>query len=246
MDKAGNLFGTAHAAFELSLGADGWKETVLHDFTGQHGDGSVPFAGVILDAAGNVYGTTEHGGGGGRCGGGCGTAFELQRRTNGKWKETILHSFGILNGDGAFPGVGALAIDGYGNLYGTTSIGGSTGNGTVFRLTPGSDGYWKEAVVYSFEGGTNGVEPGAGVVMDGAGNFYGTTTGGGDPNCGCGLVYELAPQAGGKWTYTVLHTFVGSDGAGPDANFSSKIKEIVGTTVSGGVYGGGVAFELTP
>ncbi len=201
MDKAGNLFGTAHAAFVLSLGADGWTETVLHDFTGQHGDGSVPFAGVILDAAGNLYGTTEQGGRGGGCGGGCGTAFELRRQADGKWKETIMHSFGTFNGDGAFPGVGALAIDGSGNLYGTTSIGGSTGNGTVFGLAPGADGHWKETVVYSFKGGANGVEPGAGVVMDGAGNLYGTTTGGGDPNCGCGLVYELAPR--GRWQVEV-------------------------------------------
>ena len=246
MDKKGNLFGTADTAFELSHGTDGWKENALHDFTGKDGDGSGPFAGLTLDHSGNPYGITEQGGGGG-CGGGCGISFELHRKADGKWAETITHTFGIQNGDGESPGVGALAIDASGSLYGTTAGGGSTGYGTVFRVTPGSNGHWKETILYSFEGGTNGVEPAAGVVMDPAGNLYGTTIAGGDNDCGCGLVYKLAPRPDGKWKYTVLHAFLGYDGAQPDANLILDGKgNLYGTTATGGTYGGGVAFELTP
>jgi uncharacterized repeat protein (TIGR03803 family) len=245
-DKAGDLFGVAGVAFELSSRPRSWKETVLHDFTGQHGDGSVARAGLTRDNSGNLYGITEQGGGGG-CGGGCGISFELHRKADGKWAETITHTFGIRNGDGESPGVGALAIDGSGNLYGTTAGGGSTGYGTVFRLTPDSNGRWKETVLYSFEGGTNGVEPAAGVVMDRSGNPYGTTIAGGNSNCGCGLVYKLAPRPGGKWKYTVLHAFLGFDGAQPDANLILDDKgNLYGTAATGGTYGGGVAFELTP
>ena len=246
MDRTGNLFGIAHTAFELSHDSHGWKETALHDFTGKHGDGSVPFAGLVMDVEGNLYGITEQGGGGG-CGGGCGISFELHRQADGKWKETITHTFGIRNGDGASPGVGALVIDGSGNLYGTTSVGGSTGYGTIFRLTPGSNGHWKETVLYSFEGGTNGVEPSAGVAIDQAGELYGTTIAGGDNNCACGLIYKLAPRPGGKWKYTVLHRFAGFDGAQPDANLILDDEgNLYGTAAAGGTHGGGVAFELTP
>jgi len=244
MDNAGNLFGTASAAFELSPSADGWKETLLHDFAGQHGDGSGAYAGVILDAAGNVYGTTEMGGNP-RCGGGCGTVYELQP-TSGGWKEHILHDFGAI-GDGAVPGVGALILDSAGNLYGTTGGGGATGYGTVFKLTPQPDGHWKETILHNFTGGAQGVQPAAGVVMDKASNFYGTTTAGGDPNCGCGVVYKFSPGSNRKWIYTVLHRFTGYDGAGPNANLILDSKgNLYGTTTTGGAGGYGVAFELTP
>jgi len=137
-----------------------------------------------------------------------------------------------------------LVLDSEGRLYGTTDVGGATGNGTIYRLTPQSGGRWKETILYSFKGGAGGQEPSAGVVMDQAGNLYGTTIGGG---CGCGVVYKLAPQAGGKWKYTLLHTFVGSDGAQPDANLILDGKgNLYGTTATGGAGGAGVAFELTP
>jgi uncharacterized repeat protein (TIGR03803 family) len=246
MDVTGNLYGVAYGAFELSPEPGGWKETVLHDFNGKNGDGSGAFAGLTLDHSGNLYGITEQGGGGG-CGGGCGISFELHKKADGEWAETITHTFGIKNGDGESPGLGALTIDGSGNLYGTTAGGGSTGYGTVFKLTRGPNGHWMETVLHSFEGGTNGVEPSAGVVVDRSGNLYGTTIAGGDSDCGCGLVYKLAPRPGGKWEYTVLHTFTGSDGAQPDANLILDDKgNLYGTTATGGTYGGGVAFELTP
>jgi uncharacterized repeat protein (TIGR03803 family) len=244
MDSAGNLFGTAHVAFELSPTADGWKETVLHDFTGQNGDGYGAYTGMTMDAAGNLYGETLHGGTSTRCGGGCGTAYQLQRTADG-WKERILHDFGAI-GDGAFP-LGTLSLDSMGNLYGTTGVGGATGNGTVYRLTLQADGHWKETIVYSLTGGANGIEPGGGVVMDKAGNLYGTTTAGGSPNCECGIVYKLSPAAKGKWNFNVLHTFVGTDGAQPVGELILDDKgNLYGNTITGGAGGYGVAFELTP
>jgi uncharacterized repeat protein (TIGR03803 family) len=101
-------------------------------------------------------------------------------------------------------------------------------------------------MLYSFAVGSSGSGPGAGVVLDQAGNLYGTTIYGGT-NCYCGVVYKLAPQANGKWRYTVLHTFIGSDGAQPDANLILDDKgNLYGTTAIGGAAGAGVAFELTP
>jgi uncharacterized repeat protein (TIGR03803 family) len=244
MDNAGNLFGTAGAAFELSPTASGWKETVLHNFTGQHGDGSDAYAGLILDAAGNVYGTTEMGGNP-RCGGGCGTAYQLQPVSGGGWKEHILHDFGAIH-DGAFP-LGPLLLDRAGNLYGTTGVGGATSNGTVYRLAQQPDGHWKETILHNFTGGANGFGPGGGVVMDKAGNLYGTTVAGGSPNCGCGLMYKLSPGAGGKWNFKVLHTFVGTDGAQPVGELIFDDKgNLYGNTITGGAGGYGVAFQLTP
>jgi uncharacterized repeat protein (TIGR03803 family) len=245
MDKAGNLYGTGYAAFGLFTGSDGWTEAALHDFTCRHSDGCEPIAGLIVDAAGNLYGTTEHGGSS-RCGGGCGTVYQLTPTPDGKWSEHILHRFQA-RGDGSAPGVGALVFDGTGNLYGTATGGGQTGYGVVFKLTPGTDGHWKETVLHSFGGFASGQEPGAGVVMDTAGNLYGTTISGGTTSCGCGVVYRLAPGSNGKWTYAVLHRFIGFDGAQPDANLILDSKgNLYGTTTTGGAGGAGVAFEITP
>jgi len=245
MDKSGNLFGATYSAFELTPDSKGWKATSLHSFTGRHGDGSGPFAAPILDAVGNLYGTTEHGGSSKNCGAGCGTVYQLRPLTSGKWKETILHSFGS-SGDGAFPGVGALTMDSSGNLYGTTDIGGPNGYGTVFKLTSGSNGRWQETILHSFTQGRDGDHVSAGVVRDKAGTLYGTTIGGGT-QCGCGVVYKLAPNTNGKWTYTVLHRFTGSNGAQPDANLILDDKgNLYGTTATGGAGGAGVAFEVTP
>jgi uncharacterized repeat protein (TIGR03803 family) len=242
-DGAGDLFGTTETSvFELIRGSHGWHKTVLHQFTGGR-DGGGAFAAVILDAEGNVYGATESGGV--PCGSsGCGVVYEIEHGPNG-WHEKVLHYFDNNGKDGVEPGVGALFMDGTGSLYGTTAGGGCCG-GVVFKLTPQSDGRWKETILYQFQGGANGFEPGAGVVMDKAGNLYGTTIAGGS-GCGCGVVYELSPGAKGKWTYTVLHTFTGNDGAQPDANLILDEKgNLYGTTATGGAYGGGVVFEITP
>jgi len=246
MDGSGNLYGVGGCAFELSPEAGGrWNEHILHCFPAFDGDGWGELDRPIMGAAGNLYGTTEHGGTSKLCGGGCGTVYELQR-TSGGWKEHILHDFGTGGDDMAFPGVGALVLDSAGNLYGTAG-GGASRAGVVFRVNRSPDGHWKTTIQYAFTGGANGDQPGAGVVLDKAGNLYGTTIAGGDPNCGCGVVYKLAPQANGKWKYTLLHTFIGSDGAQPDANLILDDKgNLYGTTAIGGAAGAGVAFELIP
>jgi uncharacterized repeat protein (TIGR03803 family) len=246
MDGTGHLYGVGGWAFKLSPGSGGWKETLLHGFDCRNGDGCGILDHPILDASGNLYGTTEHGGGSKNCGAGCGTVYQLQPMPDGKWNESILHRFGS-PGDGAFPGVGALIIDGAGNLYGTTDIGGPNGYGTIFRLTRGSNGHWKEKILHSMTQGRDGDHVSTGVVMDVTGNLYGTTIGGGDPNCDCGVVYKLAPQTDGTWKYTVLHRFTGYDGAQPDANLIPDGKgNLYGTTITGGAGGAGVAFELIP
>ncbi len=216
MDKVGGLYGVAYGAFELLPGPNGWREAVLHQFTGRNGDGEDAFAGLITDAVGDLYGTTERGGAYE-----AGTVYEL-KHNSGRWKELLLHSFPSFHDDGQVPGGGALVSDSSGNLYGVTSQGGShtcvdVGCGTVFRLSSGPNGDWHETILYNFTGNANGSGPGGSVVMDKAGNLYGTTVNGGTTSCDCGVVYKLAPQANGKWKYTVLHTFVGSDGAQPDA-----------------------------
>jgi uncharacterized repeat protein (TIGR03803 family) len=175
----------------------------------------------------------------------CGTAYQLQPVSGGGWKEHILHDFGAIH-DGAFP-LGPLLLDRAGNLYGTTGVGGATSNGTVYRLAQQPDGHWKETILHNFTGGANGFGPGGGVVMDKAGNLYGTTVAGGSPNCGCGLMYKLSPGAGGKWNFKVLHTFVGTDGAQPVGELIFDDKgNLYGNTITGGAGGYGVAFELTP
>jgi uncharacterized repeat protein (TIGR03803 family) len=137
MDKAGNLYGTtalggasgACCGTVFKLDPSG-IETVLHSFAGSPGDGANPFAGLVMDAAGNLYGTTVNGGASSACSGGCGTVFKLDTSGN----ETVLHSFTSSPGDGAHPNAG-LIMDGAGNLYGTTNQGGTSGYGTVFKLT---------------------------------------------------------------------------------------------------------------
>ena len=244
--NAGNLFGTAGAVFKLFPTSHGWREVVLHSFTCHRGNGCDPYAGTIRDPAGNLYGTTERGGAHDVA-----IVYRLRRSASG-WKEILLHSFGGFHDDGQVPGVGALASDDSGDLYGTTVQGGSNtcvdvGCGTVFKLTLGSDGDWKETILYNFEGNANGSGPGGGVVRDKAGNLYGTTVYGGTMSCACGVVYKLAPGSKGKWTYTVLHRFTGSDGAQPDANLILDGRgNLYGTTVTGGEGGAGVAFEITP
>jgi uncharacterized repeat protein (TIGR03803 family) len=261
MDAAGNLYGTTASSadggivFQLSPGSGGWQESILYTAAGTD-------AGVILDGSGNLYGTTEEGGAYND-----GTVYEIERTATG-WKEKVLHSFDPNGKDGVTPGGGALFMDGAGSLYGTTVGGGTSecggaahrrparqppskaiGNcGTVFRLTKGGDGGWTETILYDFKGGASGYFPGAGVVMDKAGNLYGTAALGGEPFCDCGVIYKLAPGPKGKWTYTVLHEFGnGDDGGVPAGNLVMDGKgNLYGGTVLGGTYGGGVIFELTP
>jgi uncharacterized repeat protein (TIGR03803 family) len=248
LDGAGNLYGTTFeggihglgTAFELSPnGSGGWTERVLHSF-GKGADGSYPYYnGLIFDGAGNLYGTTQEGGihGGG-------TVFELSPNGSGGWTETVLHSFG--GGTDGYLVFAGLIFDGAGNLYGTTFFGGIHGWGTVFELSPRHGG-WTETVLHSFDdNGTEGIEPVASLILDSAGNLYGTTQQGGIH--GDGTVVELSPRQGGGWTETVLHSFGrGTDGISPNAGLIfDAAGNLYGTTQQGGIHGWGTAFELSP
>lgn len=190
-DPQGNLYGTtnlggANCLDNLGCGTvfkvdSSGNETVLYNFTGGT-DGKQPVGGVVLDEQGNIFGTTSEGGLG------FGTVFKLD--PNGGL--TVLHSFGQSSPDGAQPFAG-LTRDSRGSLYGTTYLGGAFGYGSVYKL----DANGNFSVLHSFTWGTDGRAPWAGVILDQAGNIYGTTQLGGDQNCdfgnGCGVVFKITP-----------------------------------------------------
>lgn len=204
----GNCFGGCGVAFKLSHNGSGWKELVLHGFSGGV-DGGIPMGNLVFDASGNLYGTTKIGGNNAACINsaantkGCGVVFELSPQSGAGWTEKTIYAFAG-GADGAYP-EGGLVFDAAGNLYGITTSGGSltacsgTGCGTVFELSPSSSG-WTETIIHSFvDGGTDGVNPIGSVIFDGAGNLYGATVGGGIHDFG--TVFALSPSSSG-WTET--------------------------------------------
>jgi uncharacterized repeat protein (TIGR03803 family) len=252
-DAAGNLYGTTSnggiypcgifgcgTVFELSpVAGGGWTEAVLHNF-GDGTDGAQP-NGLMMDAAGNFYGVT---GSGGLYGGGI--AYELSPSQGGGWTESVLYNFS--RGGGYGNGSYSLIKDAAGNLYGTMFYGGTYGEGMVFQLSPNEGGEWTETVLHSFGNGSDAAYPEAGVIMDTAGNLYGTTYGGGVNRIGA--VFELSPRQGGGWTETILHSFNGSDGSGPWASLiMDAAGNLYGTTEQGGAYcppfGCGTVFEMS-
>ena len=257
MDSAGNLYGTTRVGGSSSYGTvfkldTSGTLTVLHDFSGGS-DGSDPFADLLMDSSGNLYGTTLYGGSALY-----GIVFELvYNSSNSSYTERVLHSFGpIGTGGGVYPN-GGLIMDSSGNLYGTTSAGGPLGCGVVFELSPPatSGGSWTEQTLYEFTGGTSdGKSPNGGLIMDSSGNLYGTTVIGGPAN---GTVFEVSPPAtsGGSWTENVLYSFKGvpSDGNFPVAGLiMDSSGNLYGTTRDGGASptcvnaGCGTVFELSP
>jgi uncharacterized repeat protein (TIGR03803 family) len=146
--------------------------------------------------------------------------------------------------DGGTPSAGVI-FDKAGNLFGVTQWGGMYAHGVVFKLTPASDGTWSETVLYSFTGATDGDQPQGGLVIDSAGNLYGTTSFGGDPSAGCGTLFKLAPASG--WTFSLLHTFLnGKDGCSPQADLQLVFDNLLlGTTAGGGSGAHGTAFGLS-
>ena len=251
-DQVGHLYGTAYeggpdnygVVYELGpLTVFAWYEILLHGF-GAAGDGRLPYSGLIFDASGNAYGTTDQGGANN-----AGTVFKLTpNRLRFGWTETVLYSFtGQICGesaDGAGP-VAGVTFDSAGNLYGTTECGGAYGRGTVFKLTHNADDTWTESVLYAFQGGNDGSQPTAPVTFDDTGNLYGTTCCGGQLTDG--TIFKLTPF-NGSWTETTLYSFSYSDGASPGPLIFDSAGNLYGTTNSGGTYGpnGGVAFEFTP
>lgn len=198
-DKAGHLFGvTAYGGipgscngqgcgtiFEMVHSASGWTERILYSFTGT-GDGENPNGGLILDQTGNLYGTTWQGGAGTG-----GTVFELRRNASGNSSLRVLASF-----ENAGFALDPLVMDSNGNIYGTTQNGGGDGSfGRVFELIANGNG-WGYKELYDFTGTTDGGNPLGGLVLDSAGNLYGTAIYYGSPTCaglGCGVVFEVTP-----------------------------------------------------
>jgi uncharacterized repeat protein (TIGR03803 family) len=273
-DNAGNMYGVTFeggghgfgSVFQLTQDSSGiWQMTVIHDFTGYPSDGAHPAAGLTIDSSGNLYGTTQRGGGGNCTDSsktdGCGTVFELSYVAGSGWQETILYSFlGAHSRDGAAP-MANLILDGSGNLYGTTYNGSFPdflcggmnffpGCGTVFELSP-SNGGWNETILYEF-GHADGSEPSGGLVLDAAGNLYGMTTYFGA--YGSGTLFKLSAAVGGGWTKSVLHNFgaSGNDGLFPAGSLIlDSSGNLYGVTYGGGIpadvpYGQGTVFEVTP
>jgi uncharacterized repeat protein (TIGR03803 family) len=228
----GNFYGTTGAGGTNDDGTvfkvtPTGTETVLHAFAKTGTDGETPYAGLIQGSDGNFYGTTYFGGAHG-----FGTVFKVTPSGT----ETVLYSFAG-GSDGEHPY--AAVIEGSdGNFYGTTYQGGTSGLGTVFKLTPSGT----ESVLYAFAGGSSdGATPEAGVIQGSDGNFYGTTLQGGSG--GFGTVFKLTPSG----TETILHTFVGaSDGASPGANLvQGSDGNLYGSTGAGGASGDGTFFKVT-
>jgi len=267
IDPDGNLFGTLSdidssnkhqngVVYELSRVGSKWHQKTLHQFEPSKGDGFEPTGALLPDGTGALYGTTCNCHLGRPPGG---TVFKLTPPTNGvgDWTESILYSF---NGhsEGAGTG-GGLIFDSKGSLYLTHGGGGSAEDyGAVSIVMPPAQGgtAWTDSTIYTFQGGTDGVQPsGEPLVFDASGALYGVTQfGGGGTICGtgdgCGTVYKLTPpaQGNGPWTETILYTFTGgADGSEPNSNLVfDKNGNLYSTTYYGGAYSNGTVFELSP
>jgi uncharacterized repeat protein (TIGR03803 family) len=236
-DSAGNLYGTTYSGGTSGAGVvyklDPTRhETVLYTFTGG-ADGGNPYGGVILDSAGNIYGTTVYGGIA-QGSAGYGVVFKLDPAG----QETVLYTFtGGADGANSYAG---LAFDSAGNLYGTTEFGGSgqgyAGYGVVFKLNATG----QETVLYTFTNGADAGNPYSGVIFDSAGNLYGTSSG--YYTTGWGAVYKLTTAG----QMTVLYSFTGgTDGGIP---YSGVIRDsagnLYGTTAFGGASNAGLVYKV--
>jgi uncharacterized repeat protein (TIGR03803 family) len=258
-DSNGNAYGTTYyggeygwgTIFRLEQSNGGWKQQVLYSFLGTS-DGFNPVGNLLIDAAGNLYGTTLNGG----TGTGCqnqnyycgGTIFELAR-SKGGWKHVVLYNF--CSRSGCFDGAGpeGLTFDKAGNLYGSTFAGGPQcqgGCGTVYELSP-SHGSWTEKVLYGFDNNGDGIYPTAGITIDEAGSLYGTTYSGG--GYGYGIVYMLKPGKH-RWKEVMIYAFDGSTNYRyPNGYLTlNSAGNIFGTTTgstSGCSYQCGIVYKLS-
>jgi uncharacterized repeat protein (TIGR03803 family) len=232
-DTAGNLYGTTAGGgsngngvvWELSPGGGSWKETVLYSFGAKSG---YPVNGLIMDAEGNLYGTTYDNDG-------LGTVFELTS-SDGGWAQEVIYTYSSDDDTGSYAG---LTMDAVGDIF-------STSDSTVFELSPNGNGDWTPTVIYTL--GAEALPAGA-PVFDHAGNLYGATSDGGAKDRG--TVYRLTRKKNGKWTKKILYAFNGGDGYHPvDGLVLDSAGNIYGTTLLGGdgygrhSYGNGVVFEL--
>jgi uncharacterized repeat protein (TIGR03803 family) len=268
IDSSGNLYGTTVSGgisnnrggcgivFELSpASGGGYTPSVLYTFQAVSStDGCNPESNVILDSAGNLYGTTIQGGING-----VGIVFELVRGSGGTWTENILWNF-TGGDDGAYPG--NVFFGPQGNLYGTTTAGGvqsctlngsEAGCGTVYELTSAS-GEWTETTLYEFPNENSGITPNA-LAIDEHGDLFGTTAFGGPPprlDCnsenGCGVVFELALEADDSFRYKVIYSFASTsttDGENPTGLVLLNGAHLFGATTYGGTVGDGTVWELS-
>lgn len=232
-DAAGNLYGTTENGGTANLGvvfkiSKTGKETVLHSFTGAANDGSYPLsAGFYMDAKRNLYSVTSQGGTSGE-----GVLYKLSP----KGKLTVLHSFTAGTTDGCYP-YGTPAVDAHGNMYGGTGGCGTSNLGVVWKVSKNGT----ETILHNFAGASDGQSPLAGVILDAAGNIYGTTNTGGA--FGFGTAFEV--NKNGK--FTLLHTFTGgTDGKYLYGGLILDPKgRIYGTTINGGTGGYGTVWRIT-
>jgi uncharacterized repeat protein (TIGR03803 family) len=243
-DPTGNVYGMtpdggSHSegtVYEVWRAGRQWHEKVIHAFSGGT-DGGVGSLGLLLrDAAGSLYGVAEIGGAHG-----AGTVFKLSATSRKRWNLTTLYAFKG-QPDGGSP-YGGLVADAAGDLFGTTYYGGADGLGSVFELVGGAHGRYRERVLYSFRGGSDGSSPTATLVLK-SGELYGTTSAGGG-GCGCGTVFKVNARSG---TERVLHAFgSGADGAYPYYGLTRDSSgNLYGATVAGGSFGQGTVYEFTP
>jgi uncharacterized repeat protein (TIGR03803 family) len=220
-----------------------WSYHLIYTFVGGAADGDNPAGNLAFDRAGNVYGVTFRGGVYQN-----GVIFELSPTAQGGWTEKLLYSFGAGGSADATEPYAGLTIDATGNLYGTTNAGGAHNLGAVYELLSDGSGGWTEQVLYSFQGGSDGISPRSTLILDPAGNLYGTTYTGGTQMGG--TVFELTPVAGGGWTEKVLHEFTprssNQDGCNPQ---SGVIRDSTGNLYGTAQLCGkteGIAFKLSP
>jgi len=247
-DNAGNIYGTTllgginyfGTVYQLTRSGGIWTGTIIHAF-GILPDGTSPYAGVVFDNVGNLYGTTELGGDPIL---GNGTVFQLTP-SGGGWTETLLHAFNGADGNAIQAGV---IFDQAGNLYGAASSGGTNNLGTIFQLTANSDGTWNFNLLYTLGPG-QASQVFSNLIFDQAGNLYGTGVNGGSH--GAGAVFELLPS-GGSWSYTSLYDFANNgDGAHPYAGVVRDANgNLFGASSAGGMgcapNGCGTIWEIMP
>ena len=256
-DAAGNIYGITRFGGPYEAGnvytlnrLQGWQERLLHTFGYPSDGGGGPYGAITVNADGNLYGTTL-----GEGAHNAGVVYRLTRQGPFSWRETVLYAFAG-GADGNYPVGVTFGPDG--DLYGVTLVGGNLsaaqcglfGCGTIFKLTPNSDGTWTKTTIYAFRGAPrDGAFPEDRLMFDRAGNIYSTTHGGGNNTVclnGCGTVFKLTPSSGGRWTESILYFFTGgSDGSYPVGTMAiDAAGNLYGTTANGG-YGDGVAYEIT-
>ena len=261
-DEAGTLYGTTvfdaecsgvsrGSVFRLKPGHGAWKEKEIHRFCDPGLNGRSPgYGALVSDPAGNLYGTTMEGGHGDDHG----VAFKLSPLGNDKWQFTKLHQFTEAEG-GTLEG--GLTLDASGSLYGAELYGGLSNYGAIFELSRADSGKWHETVLYNFiGGGADGQNPWQAPVLDSSGNLWGTTQQGGEAQycLNCGVIYELVPQGGGRWSESVVYSFGSqpnvTDGSDPIGGLTlGRDGNFYGTTLESGdpsCGGCGVVYEFTP